>query len=85
MEVTVRIDDVLLSQIKEKAQGRSVQHYIEDLLHSTFFVLDKRNDNVKSNGYEVSPFVKSLSLKGGNMVPNDVDGIDSLIDLKYTR
>ncbi len=86
MELTLQIDDMLLSQLKGVAKNMSVQTYVENFLRSTFLSKRKKADNtVVAADYEVSPFVKSLSLKGVMDVPGDVNGIDSLIQEKFIK
>ncbi len=83
MDVTLQLDDSLLSLIRQKAQNISVQAYIEDLLLSTFNMRKKDLIMNKIQNYKVSPYIQSLSIKGEEKVPNEVDGMDVLIEEKY--
>lgn len=83
--LTIKLEDSLAERLSRKAKqmNSNLQKYIEGILVTWANGNSEENTSASLPIYRTSYFIDSLVVKGEIPVPEDMNGIDSLLDEKY--
>lgn len=83
--LTIKLEDSLAERLSKKAKqmNSNLQKYIEGMLVTWANGNSEENTSASLPIYRTSDFIDSLVVKGGTPVPEDMNGIDALLDEKY--
>lgn len=83
--LTIKLEDSLAERLSKKAKqmNSNLQKYIEGMLITWANGNSEENTSESLPIYRTSDFIDSLVVKGGTPVPEDMNGIDALLDEKY--
>lgn len=83
--LTIKLEDSLAERLSRKAKqmNSNLQKYIEGILVTWANGNSEENTSASLPIYRTSDFIDSLVVKGEIPVPEDMNGIDSLLDEKY--
>ena len=84
--LTIKLEDSLAERLSRKAKqmNSNLQKYIEGILVTWANGNSEENTSASFPIYRTSDFIDSLVVKGEIPVPEDMNGIDALLDEKYT-
>ncbi|MBQ4526237.1 MAG: hypothetical protein IJA00_09275 [Bacteroidaceae bacterium] len=83
--LTIKLEDSLAERLSKKAKqmNSNLQKYIEGILVTWANGNSEENTSASLPIYRTSDFIDSLVVKGEIPVPEDMNGIDALLDEKY--
>ncbi|MBQ4621750.1 MAG: hypothetical protein IJB28_03755 [Bacteroidaceae bacterium] len=83
--LTIKLEDSLAERLSRKAKqmNSNLQKYIEGILVTWANGNSEENISASLPIYRTSDFIDSLVVKGEIPVPEDMNGIDALLDEKY--
>lgn len=83
--LTIKLEDSLAERLSKKAKqmNSNLQKYIEGMLVTWANGNSEENTSASLPIYRTSDFIDSLVVKGETPVPEDMNGIDALLDEKY--
>ncbi|MBQ8190579.1 MAG: hypothetical protein IJZ45_02300 [Bacteroidaceae bacterium] len=83
--LTIKLEDSLAERLSRKAKqmNSNLQKYIEGILVTWANGNSEENTSASLPIYRTSDFIDSLVVKGEIPVPEDMNGIDALLDEKY--
>lgn len=83
--LTIKLEDSLAERLSRKAKQMNcnLQKYIEGILVTWANGNSEENISASFPIYRTSDFIDSLVVKGEIPVPEDMNGIDALLDEKY--